>query len=168
MTKDQFRQFVLTGVERVGSFFEDSDDDWKPTLLLHTPKGLVVGSIDLSPEMKDNLVSSLTPLFQEHQPIYAGLVLSCWIRMIQADAPGAEFSLAMMRELGVSQDPKRQEMVRVEFCDGENTEYWRADINRFPDKPPTLGEWEEEKYEESTGRLSHVLQRTFDRAKQTS
>jgi hypothetical protein len=84
------------------------------------------------------------------------------VRRLDPDDPLAALTLEMLGVYGVSTDPKKEEMLLLEVADPDRSEVWEAKIHRHPDRPLTLGPWEET--EVASGRMARLLENAFNLA----
>lgn len=144
-------------VEAVGRSFTKPDDDWSAVCFLFNDKGVNIAGIDMSE--KDAVPAMLTMLARKTKAIAGAMITSIWHTPVDASNPLHEIEIGLINELGVRNHPDRKEAVQLELFDGKDTEIWFAPINRFPDKPPTLGEWEKQELANGSGRFANLMER---------
>lgn len=158
-------RFIQKMTERVGATFTKPDDDWYPVLFLMTARGLEVHDVRGD---KDEMPVKVERLMLQTNPTYAALLISAYVSTVQVDADRPELlALALERidAFGPSNDPERSEALFLETADhfGQHA-LWEAAIHRHTDKPPTLGEWEKDRFSNNVaGRLSGLLRRCFQK-----
>jgi hypothetical protein len=166
-TFEEFRDTTLANARTVGADLTKPDDDWAHVLLMLTPdRPMIVMLNDLlnTRAGKESLPGVLAELFRRHRPSLAALVVSCWHRRVLDHGPLAALTMHMLDTYGVSTDPQRQELLMVDVASSARDEQWYADIQRHPQKPPTLGPWRvvtDEDIRYVGGTQGRVLARAF-------
>lgn len=158
MTADGLKRLVRL----VGTTLTRPDDDWTPTLFLGG-MSITVAALKIDgPQAKATLPTTLKELFHQHKPIWAGLIWMRYVVTVRNDAPLGDLSVEMLGAFGASSHPDRIEQVEVRFCRrGGKEEIWHAEVRRFPDRPPQLGEWKPAAGREEGGRMARLLERAF-------
>jgi hypothetical protein len=84
----QHRQAVLDVVRAVGNKFTRPDEDWVPVVLLYDGETMHVAPLPLTEDSdKDALPALMIEAFRKFQPTFAALVLSTWVRKLNANDP---------------------------------------------------------------------------------
>jgi hypothetical protein len=132
-----------TGVAAVQESFTDPDDDWEPVMFaISDDENVVIGlppAAFASDRAKDMLCDVALPGI-----ILAGrvralvMVMSTWEVEYTKEFPR---SADPHRQMPPSQHPRRREALYLSGLTATLTRSLRADIQRHPDAPPTLGEW---------------------------
>lgn len=154
---DVFGESVRCCVEDIGRDFTEPDDDWIATLIVETEKweryvfGLA-GDLFNSEGKKDVLVASLQQAMLAMDAVRYAFVLSAWAIRGQKNGTEEE-ALAIYEEWRghFGDHPERIEQLILHIVDCEQEFGWMAEIERYPDKPPTLGKWI--KADEMSGRF---------------
>lgn len=149
-----FGQGVRDQLEQIGRRFKRPDDDWINGLLHlenerheHEVYGLTNGLF--APERKAALFAYLAELLKARKAIRYALMTNAWALAAKPQA-GESLERAGQRLEATTDEwsghfgehPERIEVLWLEIVDRERGEAWRAEIKRFPDKPPQLGSWE--------------------------
>ena len=133
-------------VEKIGEDFKDPADDWVPVMGIHAGEEVTIVGLFApegmdhpmnSPEGKDALAAWMTPQLREMGAEAVAFVTSAWTRRYEKDEAPAELPRS------IADDPERSECVMIQGIDRGAVQVWTAEIKRFPDRPPQLGEWEE-------------------------
>lgn len=164
LTLEQLRN-VLNQVEYVGKQFTKPDDDWSPVAFLFNQKEIYICPVVFSRKDKDFVMPAVADTIKRVGAVAGALVISQWYTIIQSDSPLADTTISLLNAMGVRNHPDRKEQVSVELFDGINEELWDAEIERYPNKPPTLKPWVKREWDSSTGRMANVLKRAFALAK---
>ena len=145
-TPEQFRDMVITAVERIGRDL-GPEDDWLPVMLMHTERGFEImplidpdGDIDLSSQ--EGLVQ-IAALLEELKPEIVARVQMGWGRSAATNSDGT------LKPAG-----PRQEMLLVQIASSGFYEMWFTEIKRGEGHPEIV-EWEQS--EETTGPLAEAL-----------
>lgn len=146
-------------------------------LLLDKKEQLSIAAVELNQETKHLLPELLQGMFRKFLPEMAALIISCWFKVLPLHKPPdgedprdvkehfrsdplARLALDMANRFGLSSDPERKEVLRVEIASmsGDHSIH-SAEIIRHPDQPPTLSGWEQP--EEFDGRMKDILRNAF-------
>jgi hypothetical protein len=136
-------QFALAGVERVGQSFTKPDDDWSPVLLVEDLTGRQT-TLDLreafaDEEAKERFATTLPLLIVAARLHRVAMASSSWIVKL---APGEQEQARQHAWVQPSQHPRRQEVVVVYACSDGMESLSIAAIIRNHKQPPRLGMWE--------------------------
>lgn len=127
---DAVKEVAMGGARRIGEGFTRPDDDWAPVLIVGGARPVTAG-LDL--DDKDAMAHAISEIIREHEAEAAALVTSGWQSSDPAAASGT---------MRASEDPERVEILTVAVMDAERAEWWCAEITRYEEAPPVLGDWE--------------------------
>lgn len=163
-TLEQLRK-VLEWVADNGTSFTKPDDDWACVAFLFSRKKIKIIHIMFDRAGKEAVIDNIAVMVKQTKAVSGALVISQWFLAMRTDTPMIDTTFEMLDSMGVRNHPNRKEQVSVELFDGTNEEIWDAEIERYPDRPPTLKPWVKRDWENSTGRMANVLKRAFALAK---
>lgn len=156
-TIENLSSILRESVERIAYEFDEPDDDWIPVMGLVPEDGdNVMLALDYQwfkdDATKDKLVNTvMVPAITGVGAKTVGTVFSVWAAVPDPDVPIEE----MVRP---SEAENRTEAVLVTVMDSFNIRTWMIPINRFEEKPPTLGEWQEFPGNAYSGRFVEDVQ----------
>ena len=157
---------ILEAVRKVGQGFTKPNDDWMSMLILDPEHGqrMLIAVPFGCPDDKEHFARALPGIFRQSRPTFAAFVVSAWKVEIKPSLM-SECTAEMVHTFGASNHPDRTEAVIIQCAtpDGPQEE-WHAPINRFTDRPPTLGEFKQFgglPGESSEGRFAGMLSRAF-------
>jgi hypothetical protein len=136
---------VKDGIESEQKLMTEPDQDWLPTaFMVDADAGLAVVMIDpefmSTPMTKEILATAVLPgIIAEHSSVAAAFVATAW----QADYDHDHQISEQLRQLRPSQRPDRWEVVMFTAATAFEFKVMCARVERHPDSPPTLAEWEE-------------------------
>lgn len=140
----QAMDYVQMTVEEIKDGHQNPDDDWGSIAIAHSDEENIVLGFDpqlfATPESKDRLKDILSQLIREKNIHTFVLVLSAW-SVVHKHVPGT--NPEEPGHLPPSEDPNRQEVLIITGLDAEGVSSRSAEIERFEDKPPSLGEWKD-------------------------
>jgi hypothetical protein len=140
---DLFESVATIARQMPDSVFTDPEDDWAPIVFMEGKQGRVTMPIHdfFEDELRKDLLCEvvLPAAIENFEATVVVMVVSTWVSKIAAD---------LLTQTGnyipPSQQPDRIEQVLIiEYtADGVRRKAW-AEIERFADKVPQLGEWED-------------------------
>lgn len=164
-TLSEFVDVVKAGVESMGTTFDSPDDDWLPAFMhLQMTDGHDVLYIDMPSDVKgkDRMFAQLYMMLRFKKPIRYAMVMNGY-GILMANIPGEteeekiENVAAAATEWTdrFSEHPQSVEQITIDAvdCNGE-IQSWIAEIKRSEDAPPTLGEWQQIKMPNTSGRIA--------------
>lgn len=137
-----FRHTIQTIVVEIGNSFTEPEDDWHHVLINESEEGneimMLDGRLFQTTDLKKTLVYRfLVPHLRERGAYRYALVNSAWMLTGSPE----ELSEILQDHEYIRDNPKRIEAVVIQVVDREQNEMWMAEIKRYKDKPPELGEW---------------------------
>ena len=132
---DEILQTIRQSATDIADQFTDPDDDWMPVAFFEMGDGTVVPMGGDLMRNKELFVSVIMPMtIQKLHAQSVALIVSAWV--ITSDTPDPD--------VPPSQHPDRIEVVLLTHVTADETEAWRAYIDRDPLglRPPRLGEWD--------------------------
>lgn len=136
---DERVQTVLSHVRAVSESFTEPDEDWRPIVHLYDAEDKITLALLVGFE-KYMWPDVIKALVRKTQAEFAGMVLSSWTMKTPPEKwPAVQAYLDAGGTL--SEHPDRKEVVLVSFADRGHQQVWEAEIIRYEDRPPTLGEW---------------------------
>jgi hypothetical protein len=143
---------------------EAPDADIMPLMLFTGPRGLGVmplGQVMDDDDTKDEGSLWMTATLAVSLASEVVIVTTAWMVDIpfeEAEARGVDLKTATM-QTPVREQPDRTETIVLMCADGERAVMVSAPLARYPDKPPTLGEWTEWPQPEAMrGRFGNAIQ----------
>lgn len=139
---DLFEHVASLAASMPGAVFTEPDDDWTPVLFMDGPQGGTMMPLVeyMNTELgKDMLADVVIPAtIHQFKPSVVVMIMSTWT---------SETSAKLMTETGEyippSQQADRKEQVLIiEYTRDGATRQAFAQIERFADKVPRLGEWD--------------------------
>jgi hypothetical protein len=130
------------------------EDDVMPILLFLGPRGLGVmplGTVMADEDSKEEGALWMTASLAVARAEQAVMVTTAWMVTRERDDPNLDAENARMLNGPVSEQPDRTEHITLMCSDIERDQMIHAPITRYPDKPPTLGEWVDEDYADRLG-----------------
>lgn len=153
MNFDEFATFVKGAVEDLSHHFKEPDEDFLPFAFIEGRKEAHILALDTnffnSPERKRILFSTILPeIYRKVDGEIFAVVISVWLikRPLLSTAPIERPSIA----------PDRIECVLVFCVSADNEAVYTAAINRFPDSPPILSQWNNDPFVEQYGMLDDM------------
>jgi hypothetical protein len=150
-------------VRKAFADLEGPDDDIMPHFLWLGPHGLGLMPLYMMSDdaAKDEIAAAMTASLAVSRATEAMLVSSSWVVAVDPATVDDKLELQRMKhgfpKQRPSEHPDRMEMVALVHSTRAGSRMTHALLTRYPDKPPTLGEWE-------TGELSKLEAGRFDRA----
>lgn len=146
-----FAEFAAEG-------FTEPDEEWMPSAIgKDADKKVIVMAIDCSffatPESKNELAYMMARQVVEAGLVSFSLTLAAWAAVGEDPRPPAE-------------RPDKKEILVVTSLTADEALMATADVHRFEDKPPELGEWKVED-EPHKGRFSEPVQLALQLVKES-
>lgn len=142
MDFDEFATMVRDGVDHVGHGFTSPDDDWSTMAFLE--HGHDITLVALALETTPQIVAAVRGLIAQTKATKIALVTSTWmVDLLEVTDPDIRAKFGRDEIMPEDYDgPGKYESVVVSVFDAEIIKAWNAIIERHPDAPPTLGEWQ--------------------------
>ncbi|NDC36962.1 MAG: hypothetical protein EBZ48_02800 [Proteobacteria bacterium] len=134
---EQVIDVAKAGATAVQHEFNHPDDDWQPIMIAVAPnEKAIVASLDFKDQQaKENIATKVIPSFIRKRGIVAvAITVSAWVTKL---AKGDTLKVP------VRKSPDKKEILEIAGMSADRSVILMADIERHPDKPPTLGPWEE-------------------------
>lgn len=149
------------GAEAVGKHFNKPDDDWLMTVFLADEEGrTTVAGVDpnfFASETAKNILgfNALPKLVADTNAVLVALLTSTWSVRMEDEEKYAEYLKWREQnpDASLGEYPGHYESLQLFLTDGEETEYWSAEIIRSEDRPPLLSEWENQEVDGASGRM---------------
>jgi hypothetical protein len=142
---------------------EGPDDDIMPHFLWLGPYGMGLMPLYMmtDDDSKDQIASAMTASLVVGRATEAVFVSTSWAVVVDRDSID-DLELQRLKHGEVkqrpSEHPDRVEIVMLMHSTGEGTAMIHANVTRYPDKPPTLGDWEGgELAERASGRFGKAV-----------
>lgn len=140
---DLFEHVAALAASMPDNVFTDPDDDWTPVLFMEGPQGGTMMALEpyMTDEIhKDMLASVVIPAaIDQFKPTVVVMIVSAWTSKTSGD---------LLRDTGEyfppsEQADRKEQVVVIEYTREGVTRQAFAQIKRFADKVPRLGEWED-------------------------
>jgi hypothetical protein len=155
---DEYVDQAKRATRAVGEGFTKADDDWAPVALVYAEEKLLITYLALE---KHEMLPALRSVVRQEKAHFVAMVMSTWhVQIEKRQGAREEYAAWRATHPNLSEHPDATELLLLDCGSPTRAEIWSADINRFPDRPPVLGEWKLFP-EGTTGPMAHIAQRAF-------
>ena len=148
--------------------FDDPADDWVPIwVLLSKEEAMMIGADEgfaNDPIAKEVVSSAIGQMARQFEAIAIGYLSSVWMVQISDPKRQVEVQRQMLEQNGSTEGiPERVEKLLIMIYTAGHVVMHTAPIERHPDKPPTLGEFDTVEADDVSGRVTEPLQEALQR-----